>query len=435
MTPIDPHRDSPRAASQRTRWALLLVALVASIAFVGSSWAQRARAASLTETFALALVERVAQDLRPPPGELPGPPSQAQLDQTLARFSSDGLQAIVIVTGAGEVLASAGSRSHLPIAQSELRPHAPARILGGLVRLALPKPPPHRSHGPEGRGPPPEGRGPPMDLHRPTVFIEIESTLARVVLREADRSLAISLVCSAVLLAFALWSARASSALEQAEAQQTQRERLAVMGSMSAVIAHELRNPLAALKGQSQLLLESLREGDPAHDRALRVMRSATRLERLSNALLAFVREVPPANEPVDLVELCDELSIEHDGKVLMESPETLWVRGDRAQLHMALRNIIDNALRAKSPTVELRLQTRGDRVELRIEDRGEGVPDDVLPKIFQAFYTTRSTGVGLGLAIVARIVAQHHGAVTAKHREGGGLSITVELPLLAHPA
>jgi len=211
----------------------------------------------------------------------------------------------------------------------------------------------------------------------------------------------------------------------------TQRH-LAALGEMSAVLAHEIRNPLASLKGHAQLLAERV-EGQAALERKVgRIVDETQRLELLTLGLLDFARtggiersEVDPAALLRRRAEGCASL-VEVDDA---QAPSS-W-RLDGPKLEQVLDNLLDNARQAAEADVpiEAKVYSRGHSLVFEVRDHGPGVPDDQRERIFDPFHTTRTRGTGLGLAVSRRIVELHGGTIEVLDAEGGGACFRVTLP------
>jgi signal transduction histidine kinase len=203
------------------------------------------------------------------------------------------------------------------------------------------------------------------------------------------------------------------------------------------VIAHELRNPLAALKGHAQLLVEDLAE--PSRAKATRVVDGAERLERLMSMLLDFVRDGPldlrDVSPAVVLDRALGDLPKDRVRIDLSRAPGTLHVDTERTSL--ALRNLLQNALQATpdgAEPIDVRIDANGREVTIEVRDHGPGLGPGAEAQIFDPFMTTKTRGTGLGLSIARGIVEQHHGTLTGQtHREGGALFRLV-LPLDSKP-
>lgn len=213
-------------------------------------------------------------------------------------------------------------------------------------------------------------------------------------------------------------------------------------------VSHELRSPLARL----QLALSLAQRGDTGTAENLaRIGREADRLEHLIARALLLARLERPAlgieNERVDIAALLGEIvadvGIEADvrrARVELSASGTLEVMGDREALRSAFENVLRNAVRY-SPAgslLHVRAQRRAMSIEVVIEDQGPGVPEKDLALIFEPFFRVDASrdraegGEGLGLAIAARAVALHHGAIDAHNLSGTGLAVRIVLPALA---
>jgi two-component system sensor histidine kinase PilS (NtrC family) len=242
-------------------------------------------------------------------------------------------------------------------------------------------------------------------------------------------------------------------------------ERLAAVGQLSASIAHEIRNPLAAISGAIQML-NCAREGSSRADESRRLMEIATReAERLNHLItdfLQFARPEPANLQPVvvaaavrevlDLFEAVRPTAV----KVAIETEEGLTARADPTQLGQVLWNLVLNgseampeggtlAISAASLEGQVPQERSSDRrnedeekpqwAEIAVADEGTGIPADERERVFDPFFTTKRDGSGLGLAIVHRIVSQHGGSVRLESNVGSGTVIRLRLPRAEAPA
>lgn len=308
--------------------------------------------------------------------------------------------------------------------------------------LGPPPPPPFDGHrGPHfrGDGPPPGPRRPGPDRHHHPLVIEFEPISSADAVRRALASLWLS-SSAAVLLTAAAWilSARRHRA-ERAEAQLSAQRHLARLGEMSAVLAHEIRNPLAALKGHAQLLAEQVAEPQLAA-RVDRVVKESVRLEQLTNDLLEFARSgairVGPAN-PSELLQRAARATDPERVEVTAASaPDSAEL--DAARIEQVLINLIDNGLQVSAPgrKVHVAATAQRDGLLLTVRDHGPGVAPGERARIFEPFHTTKTRGTGLGLAVASRIVELHGGridVVDPDDAHGGALFrvfIPTRLPL-----
>ena len=225
-----------------------------------------------------------------------------------------------------------------------------------------------------------------------------------------------------------------------------QNEKMAMLGSLLAGVAHELNNPLSVVIGQVVLLQEMTK--DPALiGRAQRIQTAAERCARIVRSFLAMARQRQAERIPISLngiVETAAELLSFQlraaDIRVELDLDADLpKIVADPDQIHQVLTNLIDNARQAVmsvTPRRVIRIATRADRkeglAEIAISDNGPGVPLNIRERIFEPFFTTKSAGegTGIGLSLCLSIVRSHVGAITVADRPGGGAMFTVRLPL-----
>jgi two-component system sensor histidine kinase PilS (NtrC family) len=222
-------------------------------------------------------------------------------------------------------------------------------------------------------------------------------------------------------------------------------DRLAAIGRLAAGLAHEVRNPIASIRGSVEVLGQTLNlQGT---DRRLMdiVLRESDRLDGTIAEFLEFSRPKPPSRVPTDLTAVVDEVLLllsNQAGEAVQIArayPDgTVKAYVDPAQVRQALWNLCLNAVEAMSGGGTLRVAVglrRGgepdDRgmVEVAVEDTGPGVPAEHLPHIFEPFYTTKTRGTGLGLAIVHRIVQEHEGQMRVEASAAGGARFVMVVP------
>jgi two-component system sensor histidine kinase HydH len=219
-------------------------------------------------------------------------------------------------------------------------------------------------------------------------------------------------------------------ARRQADARARERERrLASLGEMSAVLAHEIKNPLASLKGNAQLLARMLPGGDKPRAKADRVVDEAMRLEQLTNDLLQFVRTGTIHPSSVDPAALVRDAAGSVAGEVTVDTAQApaAWSL-DAGRIRQAVVNLVDNAV-AAGPPVTVAVRRDRNRLIIEVADRGPGVAEDDRDKIFEPFFTGKTQGTGLGLAIVQRVVELHGGTIAVHPNPGGGALFRAELP------
>jgi two-component system sensor histidine kinase PilS (NtrC family) len=229
------------------------------------------------------------------------------------------------------------------------------------------------------------------------------------------------------------------SELKRAQEDEKRRDRLAALGEMSARIAHEVRNPLVSIDSVLQLLDEDLKSGDAARKDIETISREVRRLHKIVSDILSFSRPKPSTRQPGDLVALLRaviaQVEPQFRGKeIAVESklPEKLPpVPIDADRLRQVLLNVLLNAFDA-TPTkgaVAVSVVSDDDFATIRVEDTGIGVPPEVLPKLFTPFFSTKTRGTGLGLAVSRGIVDEHRGTISLHNRSEGGTRVEITLP------
>jgi signal transduction histidine kinase len=242
--------------------------------------------------------------------------------------------------------------------------------------------------------------------------------------------------------------AQAAITLQNSNAfeRRNERERLAALGEMSAGLAHEIRNPLGAIRGAVQVIQPQL-EADPTVAEFMNVIvEEVDRLNRVVTQFLSYSRRYKLETGPVDLHRVieatCRLLPSERSAQVTVSvENEVPTIAGDAEALRQVLHNLVLNALDATSTlggegrvligaAIRRRGLASGDAVALRVQDNGPGLSPHTLSHLFVPFHTTKSGGTGLGLPICQRIVETHHGILEATNADGGGACFTVVLPL-----
>ncbi len=221
-----------------------------------------------------------------------------------------------------------------------------------------------------------------------------------------------------------------------AEARLSEQAALAQLGELAAVVAHEVRNPLAGLRGTLEVLRPRI--GKSSRDRdVIQVM--IERIDTLNakvNDILRFARPQMPAPRPVKVREIVKEVvetaraSIGPDGPHISIAGPEVVSRCDPEMLRAALVNLVLNACQAGSTLVDMRTSSDAQVCRIEVLDNGCGIPQDVIAHMFEAFYTTKKAGTGLGLPIVKRLVELQDGTVSLQPRVGGGTVANVTLPL-----
>jgi len=220
------------------------------------------------------------------------------------------------------------------------------------------------------------------------------------------------------------------------------KENLAALGEMSAGIAHEFKNALATISGYAQMIRSESKPGD-VRDSAERILEQTRALAHVVTEFLRFAKPLEICYETVPMRTLVERVAEElHETAPQCDVASEgtfLDLPGDEALLRQALVNLTRNAAEAaresgRPPRVTISgtVEELGGRKWQRIcvADNGPGIPERDLPKIFLPFYTTKSEGTGLGLAVVQKVALQHGGSIEARNRAGGGAEFLLWLPL-----
>ena len=282
------------------------------------------------------------------------------------------------------------------------------------------------------------GRGPGGPPHR-LLRVAIPYQSADALLAPARGATVLALIAAPLLLAVGLLLHRAARRAQRAEVELRRREALSALGEMAAVMAHEIRTPLASIKGNAQLLGERL----PADEGARSIVEESARLERLVDGLLDYARPAEPQRalcDPDRLAARAAELVLPRARARevnLVTDPARCGacLRVDGDQLLQVLVNLLQNAIEASDPRerpqadpVVIRVRRSNDAVTFSVLDRGAGIVADD-DEIFRPFFSTKAQGTGLGLSIARQIVEQHGGTLRLQPRAEGGTEATVKLP------
>ncbi|NPU84164.1 MAG: hypothetical protein HPY65_06720 [Syntrophaceae bacterium] len=214
-------------------------------------------------------------------------------------------------------------------------------------------------------------------------------------------------------------------------------ERLTLIGQMTAVLAHEIRNAVGGIKGFSQWIGEKTEEGDERQAAIAGVIRGTDRIESLVNDLLLYSRDETydlrdMALRPV-IEEALEPVRSRWGGRIELEEDRGTRVRADRDKLERVLTNGIRNALEAMGAEGILKIgaHPEGGQAVIEIEDSGPGVREEDRSRLFTPFFTTKTGGTGLGLAYTRKVVEGMGGRVELANRSGGaaGAILTVRLP------
>ncbi len=219
--------------------------------------------------------------------------------------------------------------------------------------------------------------------------------------------------------------------------------KLQALGELTAGLAHEIKNPLASLKGAAEIISDEIPPQSPRRRMVEILIKEISRLNQILDRFLSFARPRPLSPSLVsastvieEVLELMEPQARKSGVALVQGSCQGHIVRVDKNQLAQVLMNLILNAIQAVSPAGEVRVSCRkvqrGKRAYclIDVEDTGPGLPEEVIDRIFNPFFTTRDKGSGLGLSIAARLVEEMGGLIEVHNRPEGGASFHVCLPL-----
>ncbi|MDB5376235.1 MAG: multi-sensor signal transduction histidine kinase [Rubritepida sp.] len=244
----------------------------------------------------------------------------------------------------------------------------------------------------------------------------------------------------------------AESQTRQAQASLAHVSRVATMGELTASIAHEVNQPLAAIVAHGEAALRWLNRPVPELEEVRlgleRIIGDGRRAADVIQRLRALARKDEPQRVPLDLREVIRGIlplvqpEIRHHRVALrLELPELPAVIGDKVQLQQVIINLVMNGIQAmalvadkpRALTIEVHEEAGehpGERIVIEVSDTGPGIAADKLDQLFEAFYSTKPDGMGIGLSICRSIIAAHGGRIWASAREGGGASFHIALPV-----
>jgi two-component system sensor histidine kinase HydH len=235
-----------------------------------------------------------------------------------------------------------------------------------------------------------------------------------------------------LLSLYSIWASRRSALLER---RQLEMQHMAHLGTMAAVLAHEIRNPLGSIKGFTQLALE--RGGDPSL--LAPVVDQTQRLESLVNDLLVYGRPPSPSIRTVQWPEFAARIETQarriaasRGVQISIDRPR-VSLATDPDLLEQILINLIRNAVEAaesvQDPRVHITAELDGGHVELAVRDNGPGIDESTRGKVLEPFFTTKAFGTGLGLPVSARLTKALGGAFRLGPSNGGGAIASLRLP------
>jgi signal transduction histidine kinase len=234
-----------------------------------------------------------------------------------------------------------------------------------------------------------------------------------------------------------LWNLRAQGQVSRLREERQREAHLAAVGQMTARLAHEIKNPLGAIRGAAQHLLGGLAATDPSRALLQVVEEETHRLEELTRGILDFSRpvQIRPEHQPPGPI-LRDALdrfaTLQRRPPILLDLPPTLPDMSlDGSALRQILENLLGNAFDAcPDGPVGCSVVVTERSLIVRVSDRGPGLAQEVQERLFEPFVSTKPRGYGLGLANSRRLAEAHGGTLFLKDQPGGGCLAELELPL-----
>jgi signal transduction histidine kinase len=231
--------------------------------------------------------------------------------------------------------------------------------------------------------------------------------------------------------------------LREAQTLLIHHEKMVALGELASTVAHEIKNPLVSISGFARRLDRALPDDDPEKRYTQTILKEATRLERTLDDILNYTRDESMVSKLHDLRVILEEsLSMVSEClngriEIIKQLPvEPLNVIGDFQRLKHAFFNLFTNACQAMTEkgilSIRVRLVSRGGipLVRVEVEDTGQGIDPGNLHNIFNPFYSTKESGLGLGLPIVHRIITSHGGQIEVDNRPGKGVTFIINLPV-----
>lgn len=226
----------------------------------------------------------------------------------------------------------------------------------------------------------------------------------------------------------------------QLKEQLTKARHLSSLGEMVAGVSHEIRNPLGIIRSSAALLKKKMNYFDPSSTIPDIILEESDRLNNIITDFLNFAKPKMPNLAPCRVEEVLGRnitflaSQIEKQGYIINKHYDSNLpeIMADSAMLYQAFLNILINSMQAMrgGGKIDIQLNSKDNSVTITFEDEGEGVPKDVMEKIWEPFFTTKEKGTGLGLGIVKNIIKMHEGSIRIDNKPAHGACITIELPV-----
>ena len=412
-------------------WALIAAALLMGAALLATVWTTHRGVMDASQTLERGQAGVLGEGIRTRLSSLDGVPRQADLEDLLDDLEPEGLTFVALFDRKGTLQAKAGDSLGRPGRAPRAGRSIASRSRSSRSESAGAWSCAARS-GARGAAPPTSAQ---LGGHRPgPMVIEFQPRIAEDLRGAAGQTLLIGAIAAGGLLLAALglfrWILR-----REAEGRTLEHERrLASLGEMSAVLAHEIRNPLASLKGNAQLLAAgAARGGEEPHARPTAWSSEAIRLETLTNDLLEFARTgAHPAR--ADRSGRAPARGggrggrRPHRGRRRRRAADA--GRWTAPRMRQVLTNLLDNAVQStEAGSGRGPGRPRRQRLVYVVRDRGPGIAEDDLPRMFEPFFTRRTQGTGLGLAVAKRLVELHGGTIAGAQPPAAAPCSRVSLP------
>jgi len=221
-----------------------------------------------------------------------------------------------------------------------------------------------------------------------------------------------------------------------------QAEKMAALGELTTVLAHELKNPLGIIRGSAQFLAGAQRDSEMQQELLHYIMDEVDTLNLVIGNLLGLARHKPPRFRKVDLRKelstfICQwQQSSEHNPEVeiILSIPTPLpALYADSKQLRQVLLNCVANSEEVMAAGGIIKISAREleeERIEILLTDTGPGMAEEDIKLVFKKFFTTKEKGVGLGLSVCRQIIRAHNGSIRLLNRSEGGVQVLIRLPL-----
>jgi two-component system, NtrC family, sensor histidine kinase HydH len=218
-------------------------------------------------------------------------------------------------------------------------------------------------------------------------------------------------------------------------------DRLSSLGELSAGVAHEIKNPLASIKGSLEIVASEFPAGHPKREFVDIMDKELRQLNTIVTEFLDFARTPRPSKAPCDLRDvvaslkvLCSQEAAKHSVELSVSAPVGLpELNVDASQMQQALLNVVLNGIQAmpSGGSLSLTLVRLGDGIRIEVRDDGPGIPTDARKRVFDPFFTTKARGTGLGLPIAQKLIRAQGGDIRlAAEHDGRGTVFVVDLPM-----